>query len=199
MIPDTELQSLLQNEMQEHLVVMQKLRQDGMNWVIQRAKQIYSCLQDGKKILVAGNGGSAADAQHFSAELMGRFTIERRAFPAIALTTDTSAITAIANDYQFDHIFSRQLEGLGQPGDILVAISTSGNSPNLVKAIVSAKRKGIPSIALLGKTGGTMAKLADEKLIVPSETTQRIQEAHEWILHSWCALLDMYVGHEETK
>ena len=147
-------------------------------------------IHSGGCAFICGNGGSAADAQHFAAELTGRFERERRAWPAVALTTDTSALTAIGNDYGFDHVFSRQLEALGRPGDLLIAISTSGNSRNVLQAVAHAKANGIATIGLLGRDGGQLAREVDHALVIPSERTARIQEMHILILHIWCEMLD---------
>jgi D-sedoheptulose 7-phosphate isomerase len=143
-----------------------------------------AALRNGGKILVAGNGGSAADAQHFAAEFVAKYKIERRSHPAIALTTDTSILTAVGNDYVFDNIFSRQMEGLGRAGDILFVITTSGNSKNLIKALAAAKKRGVTTVALLGKKGGATKGLADHEIVIPSDNTPRIQEAQKTILHS---------------
>ncbi len=150
----------------------------------QISRLLLSALKCGKKIMVCGNGGSAADAQHFAAEFVGRFEKERRSLPAIALTTDTSALTAIANDYSFDVIFSRQIEGLGNEGDVLIAISTSGNSRNIIEAVQTARAKKINTIALTGKDGGKIKDLADCVFIAKSEKTAHIQEAHIFLLHA---------------
>lgn len=151
---------------------------------------LQSALGDGKKLLVMGNGGSAADAQHFAAEIIGRFKLERRALPAVALTTDTSVLTAIGNDYGFDAVFSRQVEGLGAPGDVVVGISTSGNSANVLAALAKARELGCRTIALLGRDGGTIKTVADISIIVPSSDTPRIQEGHITIIHIICDLLE---------
>ncbi len=147
---------------------------------------ISKCLKRGNKILICGNGGSAADSQHFAAELVGRFKLERKGLSAIALTTDTSILTAIGNDYGFDKIFERQVEALGKEGDVLVGISTSGNSENVIKAVKKAKEIGIYTIGLLGKSGGKLKDLVDLSLIVPSGNTPRIQECHLTIYHIIC-------------
>lgn len=144
----------------------------------------------GRRLFVCGNGGSAADAQHLAAELTGRFEKERRGYPAIALSTDTSALTSIGNDYGFDHIFARQLEALAKRGDVLVAITTSGNSPNVIKAVEQARALGVPTIGLLGRDGGACAELVDIPLVVGVARTARIQEAHVLILHLLCEALD---------
>ena len=143
-----------------------------------------------KKIMFIGNGGSAADTQHIAAEIVGRFESERRGLPAIALTTDSSVLTSIANDYGFESVFSRQVEAIGQEGDILVAISTSGESYNILKAIGVAKTVGITTFGLLGKSGGEVADAVDHKIIVPSNNTARIQEAHILIGHILCQIID---------
>ena len=151
------------------------------------------CLRSGGKVMACGNGGSAADAQHFAAELIGRFERERQELAAIALTTDTSILTAVANDYSYDEIFSKQVRGLGKNGDILIGISTSGNSKNVIKAIEAAKKMGIKIIALTGNGGGKIASLLDEDdihLCAPSNRTARIQETHLVLLHALCDGVD---------
>ena len=152
-----------------------------------------NCLRAGGKIMACGNGGSAADAQHFAAELIGRFERERQELAAIALTTDTSILTAVGNDYSYDEIFSKQVRGLGKKGDILIGISTSGNSKNVVKAIEAAKKMGIKIIALTGNGGGKIASLLDGDdihLCAPSTRTARIQETHLVLLHALCDGVD---------
>lgn len=152
--------------------------------------RMITALKMGKKILIAGNGGSAADAQHFAAELGGKFVHERKGLPAIALTTNSSVTTAISNDFGYEYVFSRQVEGLGNQGDIFVGISTSGNSLNLIHALNIAKDNGLITIGLLGKDGGQMEDLCDLKLVIPSQSTQYTQEAHIMIIHELCALID---------
>ena len=147
---------------------------------------IKNSLKNGNKLLICGNGGSAADAQHFAAEIVGRFKLERKGFPAIALTTDTSILTAIGNDYGFDKIFERQIEALGKKGDVLVGISTSGNSENVINAVNKAKEMGIFTVGLLGKDGGKLKNIVDLALIVDSNNTARIQECHLTIYHVIC-------------
>ena len=158
--------------------------------ILAMAEICYKALKCGNKILICGNGGSAADAQHIAAEFVGRFHNERISLPAIALTTDTSILTAVANDYNYDRVFSRQVEGLGNPGDVLWGISTSGNSVNVNEALRGAKKKGLITIGSTGKTGGDMVNLCDEVLIVPSDVTARIQEVHLLAAHCICELLD---------
>ncbi|WP_296643798.1 D-sedoheptulose-7-phosphate isomerase [Roseinatronobacter sp.] len=158
--------------------------------ITEAATWIGVALREGHKLLICGNGGSAADAQHLAAELTGRFETERRAYPAIALTTDSSALTAIGNDYGFDRVFSRQVEALGQPGDLLLVISTSGNSANLVTATETAQARGVRVIGLLGRDGGALGHSVDLPLVVGVSRTARIQEAHLVILHLLCTLLE---------
>jgi len=146
-------------------------------------------LKNGNKILLAGNGGSAADAQHIAAEMVGRFEKERPGLAAIAITTDTSALTAIANDYGYEKVFSRQVEGLGQNGDVFIGISTSGNSANIVAAVATAKQKGMKTIALCG-AGGKLKDLCDTSINVPSSRTATVQESHIMIGHILCSLID---------
>ena len=155
--------------------------------VIKASVAIYKA---GNKILIAGNGGSAADAQHFAAELVGRYGFDRPSLPALALTTDTSNLTAIGNDYGYEYVFSRQLEGMGVAGDLFIGISTSGNSENILNAFASAKEKGITTVALTGRDGGKMAEVADHTLIVPSDATPRIQESHLLIEHMICDAIE---------
>jgi len=162
---------------------------------IEKAAQLMlqSLLNDGK-ILSCGNGGSAADAQHFSGELLGRFERERPGLPAIALTTDSSTLTAIANDYQYEDVFAKQVRALGQSGDVLLAISTSGNSENVLRAVTTAHSRGLKVVALIGRDGGTIAQSltsGDVELRVPADRTCRIQEVHLLIIHCLCDLIDV--------
>ena len=154
------------------------------------SKKCVELYKVGKKTILAGNGGSAADAQHIAAEMVGRYGFDRPSLPSLALTTDTSALTAIGNDYGYDQVFSRQLDGMGQDGDLFIGISTSGNSKNLINAFEVAKKKNILSVALVGKDGGEMAKLADIALVVPSDSTPRIQESHILIGHIICDIIE---------
>ena len=155
---------------------------------------LNQALLGGHKILVCGNGGSASDAQHFSSELLNRYDRDRPGLPAIALTTDSSTLTSIANDYDYNQIFSKQVTALGQPGDVLLAISTSGQSPNVVQAIQAANENEMLVIALSGKDGGAMSQVLDENSVeirVPSNVTARIQEVHILVIHILCELLDL--------
>ncbi len=145
--------------------------------------KVVEAYRDGKKLILAGNGGSAADAQHIAAEFVVRYKMERRSLPAIALNTDTSVLTATGNDYHFDQIFSRQMEGHGQKGDVFIAITTSGNSPNILRAVEVAKKIGVYTIGLTGKGGGRLKDIVDLAIVIPSDSTERIQEAHITIGH----------------
>jgi len=155
---------------------------------------ITDCIKSGNKVLLFGNGGSAADAQHIAAEFTGRFVKERRGLPAIALTTDTSALTAISNDYGFDRVFERQVEALAKPGDVLLGLSTSGNSKNVLNALLQGKNMGCKIIGFTGNTGGQMNAQCDVNIVVPSDVTARIQEVHILIGHILCAAIDDVKG-----
>jgi D-sedoheptulose 7-phosphate isomerase len=158
--------------------------------VIRIGELMAGTLRRGNKLLICGNGGSAADAQHLAAEVVGRFEKERKALPAIALNSDTSILTALGNDYGYDSIFARQVEGLGTPGDCLVGISTSGNSRNVMLAMEAARKTNIKCIGLLGKGGGDILSKCDLAVVVPGTNTARIQEAHIFIIHYWAAWIE---------
>ena len=172
-----------------HIELIQSLQPMGPS-IEMVGQELCQALQIGRKILFIGNGGSASDAQHLAAEIVGRFEKDRSGLAAIALTTDSSTLTSIANDYGFDSVFSRQVEALAQKGDVLVAISTSGNSQNIVNAVEAARAKGATTVGLLGKDGGSVKGLVDHALIVPSDNTARIQEAHILIGHILCQLIE---------
>ena len=157
---------------------------------VMAAQAISDALKAGNKLLVFGNGGSAADAQHVAAELVGRFQRERAAMAAIALSVDTSILTAVGNDYSFKQVFARQVEGLGRPGDVAMGISTSGESPNVVAALQAARAKGLKTIALTGRAGGSVGRAADVHVNVPDQNTQRVQEAHMTLLHVMCEVIE---------
>lgn len=167
---------------------------DTLSETIAKAGQMMvDALLNNHKILCCGNGGSAADAQHFSAEMLNRFEAERPSLPAIALTTDTSTLTSIANDYHFNEVFSKQIKAFGQPGDVLLAISTSGNSKNVIEAIVAAHHRQMHVIALTGRNGGDIPPLlnaSDFEIRIPSESTARIQETHGIVIHCLCDIID---------
>lgn len=174
----------------DSLSVIEKTLNENLSKIKEAVVLIERCLKKGGKIFLFGNGGSAADSQHIAAEFIGRFKKERKSIPAVALTTDTSIITALGNDYGFDTIFERQIEGLGFPKDIAIGLSTSGNSLNVLKGIKKAKKIGMNTISLTGGTGGKVARLTDISLIVHSKNTARIQEAHIIIAHIICDLVE---------
>ena len=160
--------------------------------VVEAGRITAEAMKAGRKLMVCGNGGSAADSQHLVAEFVSRLTVDRPALRAIALTTDTSILTAIGNDYSYDNVFERQVEALGQEGDVLLAISTSGNSKNCVKALKRAKAMGLHTIAYTGNKGGAMAALADINVIIPSDTTMNIQESHLALEHIYCMVVERF-------
>jgi D-sedoheptulose 7-phosphate isomerase len=184
------MQETLLQHVQESVELVQSFFAEEMSHILSQGTDMAKRLKSGAKLLVCGNGGSAADAQHFAAELCGRYVCERRPLAGIALTTDTSALTAIGNDYGFERIFARQTEALGHAGDLLVGISTSGNSENIVQAVSTAHSLGIRTLGLLGRDGGRLGGLMNDSLIVPSDVTARIQEIHIMIIHFWCEILD---------
>lgn len=185
------MKEIITNSIRDSLQTKEALlSNEFIDKIEQAASLLIKTYQNKGKLLLCGNGGSAADAQHIAAELIGRFEKERISLPAISLTTNTSNLTCIANDYQFDHVFSRQVEGLGQAGDLLIAISTSGNSSNVLKAVEKAKEIGVKTLALTGSSGGKLKKEADLLLNVPSDHTPRIQESHILIGHILCDLLE---------
>lgn len=161
-----------------------------VNLLVDVAKACVDVYRNKKKILIAGNGGSAADAQHFAAELVGRYGFDRPSLPSIALTTDSSNLTAIGNDYGYEYVFSRQLEGLAHEGDLFIGISTSGNSQNVINAFTAAKERGVTTVALVGRDGGKMAIMADYAVVIPSNATPRIQESHLLIEHIICDIIE---------
>ena len=174
----------------EHLLVAQRTRESLMGEVEALGAALADAIERGGKLLVFGNGGSAADAQHFAAELTGHFAMERDPLPAIALTTDSSALTAIGNDYSFAEVFARQATALAAPGDLAVGISTSGRAANVIRGMEAAKARGAQTWGLTGGTGGRLREVADRSIVVPSDVTARIQEMHITIIHAVCTLLD---------
>ncbi|MBC7898449.1 MAG: SIS domain-containing protein [Saprospiraceae bacterium] len=178
------------NSFSQHIEVFEEMLISSVDAVAQCAAIILETFRNGRKVLLCGNGGSAADAQHIAAEFVGRYETERKALPAIALTTDTSALTALANDYDFERIFSRQVDALAQEGDCLIAISTSGNSPNVIAAVMAARKRGCRIVGMTGAAGKKLAGLSDACLMVPSDRTARIQEAHIATAHVWCEMVD---------
>jgi D-sedoheptulose 7-phosphate isomerase len=189
-----EVEGTAARSLNQHLETFNSLIRECGAQIEDGAKIITDTVLRGSKVLICGNGGSAADAQHIAAEFVGRYETERRALPAIALTTDTSALTALANDYDFERIFARQIEALAAEGDCLIAISTSGNSPNVISAVMTARRKGCKIIGMTGAKGKKLAALCDATLMVPSERTARIQEAHITVAHIWCEIVDEVIA-----
>ncbi len=181
--------AIFRQNLDEHRELFARL--DALAGTVERAAQlIASTLAGGRKLMLCGNGGSAADSQHLAAEFTGRFVKDRRPLAALALSTDSSALTCIANDYSFDEVFYRQVLGLGAAGDCLLAISTSGNSRNVLRAVEAARGLGMHSVGLLGRDGGALAAQCELSIIVPSNTTARIQEAHIMIGHSLCGMVE---------
>lgn len=190
----------LRKHFDEGIELRRKMAQVMPEKIAAAGEALAHALKAGKKVLSCGNGGSAADSQHFAAELVGRFERERPGFPALALTTDTSALTAIANDYGYDIVFSRQVESLGQPGDFLLGISTSGNSKNVIAAIRSAHARGMRVIALTGRDGGEMGRMLrdnDFHLNVEHPRTMRVQEIHLLVVHCLCEVVDNVIFGEK--
>jgi D-sedoheptulose 7-phosphate isomerase len=185
--------SLFLSNLLEHAELFRKLSEIESD-VNAASKLMTNSLREGGKLMFCGNGGSAADSQHLAAELTGRFIKDRPALAAISLTTDTSALTCIGNDYSFADIFSRQIQGLGRAGDCLVGISTSGNSENVIRAFSAAKERGMTTIGLLGRDGGKLRSQADVAIVVPSDITARIQEAHILIGHTMCGFIELDLG-----
>lgn len=183
-------ESFAVKSLRQHQEVFQRIIDENLENIEDCAALVYETFERGGKILICGNGGSAADAQHIAAEFVGRYETERVALPAIALTTDTSALTALANDYDFERIFARQVDALARAGDLLIAISTSGNSPNVIAAVMKARQAGCKILGMTGAKGKKLASLCDKALLVPSERTARIQEAHITAAHIWCEIID---------
>lgn len=181
----------INNIIEEQISNLKKLKESDYYETIEKiSDEIIDCLKSGGKLLIAGNGGSASDAQHFAGEIVGRFLFDRKALAAIALNTDTTVMTCIANDYSYDDVFARQIEGLGQEKDIFIGISTSGNSKNIIKAVEKCKEKNIHSIAFLGKNGGVLKDMADENLLIPYTSTARVQEHHILSIHLICEIVE---------
>lgn len=177
-------------QLHDHQNTLQKVIDTLVPDIEAACELITNTIKSGNKVLLAGNGGSAGDAQHIAAELTGRFVKDRKALPGIALSTDTSAITSIANDYGYDFVFARQVEAFAQPGDLFIAISTSGNSPSIINAIQTAKEKSCKVLGLSGRDGGKMNGICDLNIVIPSETTSKIQEMHILIGHILCTAVD---------
>ncbi len=189
------MDKMIENEINLHIQTILKLNEQLPLKIKQACQMAVECIKNGGKVLLCGNGGSAADAQHIATEFTGRYKTERRGLPAIALTTDTSALTAIGNDYGFDRVFSRQVEALANENDLLIGISTSGNSENILRAFSMAKQIGCKTLGLSGRDGGKMNDMCDLNIIVPSDNTPRIQEMHILIGHIICQAIDDECSH----
>lgn len=192
------MQAFIESQFHSHLQSAQKIF-TLTSQVKQAALMLNNALNNGGKILICGNGGSAADAQHFAAELTGRYKQERKALAGIALSVDTSALTAIGNDYGFEYVFSRQVEALAKSGDVLFGISTSGNSPNVLLAAETARKLGCSVIGLSGRDGGKLSEISDINLIMPDSDTPRIQELHILIIHILCDLIEQESINQSNK
>ncbi|MBM4308044.1 MAG: D-sedoheptulose 7-phosphate isomerase [Deltaproteobacteria bacterium] len=187
------MENIIQKRFKESIEVKTSFLKENLSKILDVIKLISHCFEVGNKLFFFGNGGSAADAQHLAAEFVNRYIMDRPPLPAIALTTDTSILTSISNDSSFNEVFAKQLRALGKEGDIAVGISTSGTSPNILKAFEVAKEMGMKTIALTGGDGGALAKVADYSLIVPSSSTPRIQEVHILVGHILCELVEHYL------
>lgn len=184
------MQKMINNEIALHVKTINRVQNELQDDILKACQMAVECIKNGGKILICGNGGSAADAQHIATEFTGRYKTERSALPAIALTTDTSALTAIGNDYGYEVVFSRQVEAIANSKDLLLAISTSGNSPNILKALQKAKEIGCKTLGFSGKSGGAMNELCDLNIVIPSDNTPRIQEMHILVGHIICQSID---------
>jgi D-sedoheptulose 7-phosphate isomerase len=187
------MENIIQKRFKESAEVKNRFLKENLSRLLDVIKLISHCFEAGNKLFFFGNGGSAADAQHLAAEFVNRYIMDRPPLPAIALTTDTSILTSISNDFSFREVFAKQLKALGKEGDVAVGISTSGTSPNIIKAFEVAKEMGMKTIALTGNDGGSLVKIADVSLIVPSSSTPRIQEVHILIGHILCELVEHYL------
>ena len=186
----SDVHHTLQQIFHETSTAHQRFAESKLDLIASAAAIIGRALQEGRKVLAFGNGGSASDAQHLVAELVGRFEVEREALAGIALTTDSAVVTAIANDYGYERVFARQVEGLGQQGDVAFGISTSGHSQNVLNAFASAKARGLTTIALTGRDGGPIGAQADIHINVAERSTPRVQEVHRTILHAMCSVIE---------
>jgi D-sedoheptulose 7-phosphate isomerase len=196
------MQELVRKQLNDSIATFQQVLADNdlIQTVVEAGEKTAKAMLDGRKLMIAGNGGSAADAQHLVAEFVSRLTLDRPALRAIALTTDTSIITAIGNDYSYDNIFERQIEALGQEGDVFMGISTSGNSKNILKGLAQAKKMGLTTIGYSGNSGGKMLPLCDYNVVIPSNVTMNIQECHLALEHIFCMVVEKcYFGPEFGK
>jgi D-sedoheptulose 7-phosphate isomerase len=196
------MQNLVRKQLNDSIATFQKVLADNdlIQAVVESGENTAKAMLDGRKLMVAGNGGSAADAQHLAAEFVYRLTVDRPALRAVALTTDTSILTAISNDYSYDSVFERQIEALGQKGDVFMGISTSGNSKNILKGLEQARKMGITTIGYSGNGGGKMLPLCDYNVVIPSKVTANIQECHLALEHIFCMIVEKcYFGPEFGK
>lgn len=188
------MKELVRSQLERSIATMQAVRDDEEihETLVAIGKVTADAMKAGGKLLVAGNGGSAADAQHLVAEFVSRLTVDRPAMRAIALTTDTSILTAVGNDYAYDYVFARQVEALGQAGDVFLGISTSGNSKNILRALEESKKRGMHTIGFTGNGGGAMRELCDYNIVIPSQTTMNIQESHLALEHIFCMIVERF-------
>ena len=193
------MENIIAKAVNESLKVKEDFIKQNTSKLIELAEYISKAFRNGKKLMICGNGGSAADAQHLAAEFVNRFELERRPLPALALTTDTSIVTSVANDYTYEEVFSKQIRALGVRGDILLAISTSGKSGNILSAIMTAREKGLYTAGFIGGDGGDMVTLVDLALVVESDRTPRIQEAHILAGHLICELVDYILFQKDSS
>lgn len=187
------MEEIIRKRIEETETVKRQFLQEGLSRLTSIIKLIADALENGNKLLLFGNGGSAAQAQHLAAEFVNRFSMDRPPLPAMALSTDTSILTSIGNDYSFSEIFSKQIVALGREGDVAIGISTSGNSANVIRAIEVAKEMGLETVALTGNDGGDLAKVANHSLIVPSSNTPCIQEVHMAVVHILCEMVEAQI------
>lgn len=187
------MENIIQKRFKESIEIKNRFLKENLSRITDAVKLFTHCFEAGNKLLFFGNGGSAADAQHLAAEFVNRYLMDRPPLPAIALTTDTSIITSVSNDFSFNEIFSKQIRALGKEGDVAIGISTSGTSPNILKAFEVSKEIGIKTVALTGNDGGALSKIAECALIVPSSSTPRIQEVHILIGHILCELVEFHL------
>lgn len=184
------MKNVITDHFDEHLAVIKNLSEDHINVIVDIAQSIVSCYKNGGKLLLFGNGGSAQDAEHIAAELVGRYAIERKSLPAIALNINTSVLTAIANDYGYHQVFERQVDALVNKGDVVIGLSTSGNAENVIRGVLKAKEKGAKTVGFTGKGGGKLKDVIDMHFEVPSSNTPRIQEVHITVGHIICGLVE---------
>lgn len=195
---DSEINIIIERALQESLRIKEEFIRKNTDKLIDLAEYISQAFKDGRKLMLCGNGGSAADAQHIAAEFINRFKLERPPLPALALTTDTSIITSVANDYRYEEVFSKQIKALGAEGDILLAISTSGRSGNILSAINTAKQRGLYTVGFIGGDGGEVLSLVDLALVVESDQTPRIQETHILAGHLVCELVEYILFKDDS-